>query len=129
MRAQTGRIAEQAVDVNGVTLLAFQAPPGTTGAELRQVVVDSRGSLSADRPVVVVGLAEHDQKVAAVAAVNDVGRGSGYSAQVLLRIALEQVSGRGGGKDDLAQGGGSDPAGIPKALRAVADSVAGTAGP
>lgn len=127
LRAQTGRIADQAVDVSGVSLLTFAAPVGTSGADLRQIVVDARGALPSERASVVVGLAESDGKVAAVAAVNDAAQAAGHSAQVLLRAALEHVGGRGGGKDDLAQGGGSDPAGIPAALSAAAALVRTTA--
>jgi alanyl-tRNA synthetase len=76
----------------------------------------------------VVGVAESEGKVAAVAAVNEAAQSSGHSAQTLLRAALERVGGRGGGKDDLAQGGGSDPSGIPSALDAVAAAVRDTAG-
>jgi alanyl-tRNA synthetase len=128
LRAQTGRIADQAIEVGGVQLLTFAAPAGTSGGDLRQIVVDARGALPADRPCVVVGVAESEGKVAAVAAVNDAAQSSGHSAQTLLRAALERVGGRGGGKDDLAQGGGSDPSGIPAALDAVAAAVRDTAG-
>jgi alanyl-tRNA synthetase len=128
LRAQIGQIADQAQDVSGVSLLTFAAPVGTAGGDLRQIVVDARGALPSDRPSVVVGLAEADGKVAAVAAVNDAARSAGHSAQVLLRAALEQVGGRGGGKDDLAQGGGSDPLGIPAALEAVSGAVRAHAG-
>jgi len=51
-----------------------------------------------------------------VAAVNDAGRARGLSANDLLREAAAAVDGKGGGKDDVAQGGGTNPAGIPDAL-------------
>ena len=38
---------------------------------------------------------------------------------MMLAAALPAVGGRGGGKADVAQGGGSDPAGVPQALSAV----------
>jgi alanyl-tRNA synthetase len=38
------------------------------------------------------------------------------------------VGGRGGGKPDVAQGGGTDPAGIPAALRAGEQAVAAAIG-
>jgi alanyl-tRNA synthetase len=55
-------------------------------------------------------------RVSLVAAVNDGGRERGLSAHELLREAAGAVGGKGGGKDDVAQGGGTDPAGIPRAL-------------
>jgi alanyl-tRNA synthetase len=51
-----------------------------------------------------------------VAAVNDAGRERGLSANDLLREAAVAVGGKGGGKDDVAQGGGTDASGIPRAL-------------
>jgi alanyl-tRNA synthetase len=50
------------------------------------------------------------------AAVNDAGRARGLSANAVLREAAAAVGGKGGGKDDVAQGGGSDASGIPDAL-------------
>ena len=47
----------------------------------------------------------------------------GLSAAAALRAALPAVAGRGGGKDDLAQGGGTDPAGVEAALAAVVEQV------
>ena len=34
----------------------------------------------------------------------------------LVKLAAEQVGGKGGGRPDMAQAGGSDPNGVPKAL-------------
>jgi alanyl-tRNA synthetase len=51
-----------------------------------------------------------------VVAVNDVGRARGLSANDLLREAAPAIDGKGGGKDDVAQGGGTNPAGITRAL-------------
>jgi alanyl-tRNA synthetase len=54
-------------------------------------------------------------------------RDRGLNAGDLLKTAAPLIGGRGGGKPDLAQGGGSDPEGIPGALSAVRDAV-GSAG-
>jgi alanyl-tRNA synthetase len=45
----------------------------------------------------------------------------------VLRAAAAPVGGRGGGKPDVAQGGGTDPAGIPAALQAGEQAVAAAA--
>ena len=57
-----------------------------------------------------------DGKVAAVAAVNDEGRSAGVSANALIRAVGPLIGGKGGGKDDVAQGGGTDPSRIDEAL-------------
>jgi alanyl-tRNA synthetase len=44
-------------------------------------------------------------------------------ANVLLQYVAQQVGGKGGGKPDLAQGGGSDVASLPKALTSVVEWV------
>jgi alanyl-tRNA synthetase len=126
LKSDLSSLAEQAQDVDGVRVLSFAAPAGTAAAELRQVVVDARGRLGDSAPAVVVGLAEADGKVAAIAATNAPARERSLSAQTLLRVALERVGGRGGGKDDLAQGGGADPSGIDDALAAVVAAVRGS---
>jgi len=58
--------------------------------------------------------------------VNPAEQERGVSASDLLKAAAGPVGGRGGGKPDVAQGGGTDPAGIPAALTAVEQAV-GTA--
>jgi len=52
-----------------------------------------------------------------------VARALGLSARDVLQSVLPLVGGRGGGKDDVAQGGGSDPSGIDAALAAVVATV------
>jgi alanyl-tRNA synthetase len=37
----------------------------------------------------------------------------------LVKLAAEKVGGRGGGRPDMAQAGGNDPAGLPEALALV----------
>ncbi len=55
----------------------------------------------------VVLVAAGGERVTLVAAVNDAGRARGLSANALLREAAAAVDGKGGGKDDVAQGGGT----------------------
>ena len=69
-----------------------------------------------------------DGKVSLVAAPNEAGRGAGASANKVLQAALPAVSGRGGGKDDMAQGGGTDVSGIEAAFTAAVESVKASVG-
>jgi len=112
---QAGAFAAAAVDVHGVAYVGVQAPAGTTGDLVRQLALDVRGRLAADRPGVVLVAAGGD-RVTLVAAVNDAARARGLSANALLREAAVAVDGKGGGKDDVAQGGGTKAAGIAEAL-------------
>jgi alanyl-tRNA synthetase len=72
---------------------------------------------------VVVTLSASGEKVAAVAAVNDTAIAAGVQAREVLSATLPAIDGRGGGKGDVAQGGGSDAAGIDKALEAARSAL------
>jgi alanyl-tRNA synthetase len=63
----------------------------------------------ADRPVVVI-------------AVNDAGRGAGLAAGKLVGVAAKALGGGGGGKPDIAQGGGSPNTGANE-VNAAFDAV------
>jgi alanyl-tRNA synthetase len=99
------------------------APAGLSGGDLRSLALDVRGRLG-EKPAAVVLASAADGKVALIAAVNPAAQQRGLSANDLLKAAAGPVSGRGGGKPDVAQGGGTDPAGIPAALQAGEQAVA-----
>jgi alanyl-tRNA synthetase len=62
-------------------------------------------------------------KPAVVVAVNDEARSWGVSANELVKVAAAALGGSGGGKDDVAQGGGADVANVDQALRDVEHAV------
>ena len=66
-------------------------------------------------------------KVSLLVTVNPIGQRAGLSAKDILAAALPAVDGRGGGKDDAAQGGGSNPAGVDAALAAAREYLAARA--
>ncbi|MFL6071541.1 MAG: alanine--tRNA ligase, partial [Actinomycetes bacterium] len=124
--ARRAKLATQLADVTAsaervgeVDLYGFRAPDGLDGAALRDLALSTRAKAGQEHQVAVVVLSVTDDKVAAVATVNDTGQDSGLMARDLLAAALPAVAGRGGGKADVAQGGGSDPSGVDKALEAV----------
>jgi alanyl-tRNA synthetase len=112
---RAGEFSSGVRDVFGFGFVGVQAPDGTPGDLVRSLALDIRGRLPADRPSAVV-VAAGGERVSLVAAVNDEGRSRGLSAAELLREAAPAVGGKGGGKDDVAQGGGSDASGIAEAL-------------
>ncbi len=123
--ASAGQIAAAAQDVGGVQVVAHHAP-GAAGGDVRTLALDVRGRLPQDRPGVVVVLGEAEGKVAAVAAVNEAGQARGLSANDLIRAVGPLLGGKGGGKADVAQGGGTDTARIAEALEVVVAEVART---
>ena len=125
--AAAGTLAGTAHEVGGVTVVTG-SPAGLGGGDLRTLALDVRSRLPGDRPSVVLLASESGGKVALVAALNAAALQRGLSANDLLRAAAPPVGGRGGGKADVAQGGGTDPAGIPAALQAGEQAVATATG-
>jgi alanyl-tRNA synthetase len=125
--AAAGQLAAAATDVDGVAVVTG-SPSGLGGGDLRTLALDVRGRLPGDRPAVVLLASEAGGKVALVAALNTAALERGLSANDVLRAAAAPVGGRGGGKADVAQGGGTDPAGIPAALQAGEQAVATATG-
>ncbi|WP_240044453.1 DHHA1 domain-containing protein, partial [Nocardioides albidus] len=116
-------LAEGAQDVNGVRLVA-QRLDGAGGGDVRTLATDVRARLSGDAPTVVVLIGTSDGKAAIVAALNDAAQARGLAAGELVRAAAPFLDGKGGGKADLAQGGGTDVTRIDEALAAVTAAVA-----
>jgi alanyl-tRNA synthetase len=83
--------------------------------------------VSTEFPVVLVGAAVDSGKVSLLVTVNPIGQQAGFSARDILAAALPAVDGRGGGKADAAQGGGSRPEGVEAALVAAREYLAARA--
>jgi alanyl-tRNA synthetase len=120
-------LAADAVDVNGVKLIALKVD-GANAGDIRTLAMDLRGRLASEQPgaAVVIGVA--DGKVSVVAATNEAARDRGVRANELVGAVTPLLDGRGGGKDDLAQGGGTDATRIDEALAAANAAVALAAG-
>ena len=116
--ANAGGIAEKAVDVDGVAVVAARAA-GAGGNDVRTLAMDVRARFGAERPAVVVILGDADDKVAVVATVNEAGRARGLKAGEFVKALAPVLGGRGGGKDDLAQGGGTEVGKIDEAIALV----------
>jgi alanyl-tRNA synthetase len=120
--AAAGDVAAGAEDLDGVSFVGHRVD-GAGGGDVRRLALDVRGRLPQDRPGVVVVIGVADGKPSVVAATNDRAREAGLSANALVRAASPAIGGRGGGKDDVAQGGGSDPSGVDRALADVRAEV------
>jgi alanyl-tRNA synthetase len=117
--SSAGALAESAEDVGGVALVAAAVPGGVGANDLRALASDVRARLAARPGVVALFSAGEDGKVAFVVATTAAAREQGLAAGKLVPAFAPAVGGRGGGKPDLAQGGGSDPAGVPAAVEAL----------
>jgi alanyl-tRNA synthetase len=121
--ASGGTIAATAVDVNGVQVVA-QRIPGVGGGDARTLAQDVRSRLG-EAPAAVVLFGDADGKVAVVAAVNPAGIAKGVKAGDLIKELAPVVGGRGGGKPDFAQGGGTEVGKIDDAVAKVESLVTG----
>jgi alanyl-tRNA synthetase len=108
-------LAAEAKDVNGVAFVGHHID-GANAGDVRKLALDIRGRLAAGRPGVVAIIGSTDGKPAVVVAVNDEARSKGVSANALVKVAAGVLGGSGGGKDDVAQGGGADSSNVDKAL-------------
>ncbi len=123
-RASAANAASGAELIGKVRLVAQRMAAGMNAGDLRSLVGDIRGKMGAD-PAVVVLIAEgDDQTVPFVVATNPAAQDLGVRANELLQQISSAVDGRGGGKADLAQGSGKNPAGIDAALAAVRAEIA-----
>nr|WP_300045057.1 alanine--tRNA ligase [uncultured Nocardioides sp.] len=116
-------LAAGATQVGPVKVVAHRAD-GAGGGDVRNLAMDVRGRLPQGEPGVVVIIGQADGKVSVVAATNDEARARGLSAGELVRTVGPLLGGKGGGKDDVAQGGGTDASRIDEALALVTREVA-----
>src|SRR4051794_613142 len=121
--AGASELAASAEDVSGIDFVG-RVVDGAGGGDARTLALDVRGRLAPDRPGAVVVIGVQDGKPSVVAAVNDSARSAGVSANALVRSAAGVLGGKGGGKDDVAQGGGSDASRAAEALEAVRRELA-----
>jgi alanyl-tRNA synthetase len=110
-----GDLAGKAQDVNGVLLVAGRVPEGVDANGLRALAMDVRNRLGG-RAGVVALFAEAGDKVSFVVATTGVARDKGLAAGKLVGSFAPAIEGRGGGKPDMAQGGGTKPAGVDDAV-------------
>ncbi|WP_067606357.1 alanine--tRNA ligase [Nocardiopsis listeri] len=120
-----GEIAKGARRHGSTLVVATEAPEGASGDDLRKLVLDVRGRLGEDEPVVVSMTAVPKDRPVVVIATNKAAQKAGIKAGDLVGVAARALGGGGGGKPDIAQGGGSDASKVDEALRAVEARVAG----
>ena len=119
LAASAGKdLAAQAVDVNGIKVLAARID-GVDPKALRETLDQLKDKLGS---AVVLLATEADGKVGLVAGVTK-DLTDRLKAGDLIREAASKVGGKGGGRPDMAQAGGTDPAGLPAALGLVEEWV------
>jgi len=121
--SSAGTLADQAEDVSGIALVAVATPDGIGGNDLRTLAGEVRNRLGG-RPGVVALFSADGPKVSFVVATTAAARDRGLAAGKLVPSFAPAVGGRGGGKPDLAQGGGTNAEGVPEAVVALRGALA-----
>jgi alanyl-tRNA synthetase len=118
--AQVAELESAAKDVKGVKVLAAQVP-GMDREQLRTLVDSLRNKW---KSMVVVLASAEDSNVSIVAGVTK-DLTSKVHAGKLAGAVAQAVGGKGGGRPDMAEAGGKNPAALPAALEDVYKSVEG----
>lgn len=114
----TSDLGGAAIDVDGIRVLASRLE-GFDAKALRDAMDRLKQQLG-DAVIVLAGTA--DGKAALVAGVNGAATGRVKAGELLSHIA-GQIGGKGGGRPDLAQGGGEDGPALATALQGVPEWV------
>ncbi|MEO6169962.1 MAG: DHHA1 domain-containing protein, partial [Lysobacter sp.] len=114
----TADLAGSAIDIAGIKVLAVRLE-GFDAKALRDALDRLRQQLG-DMVVVLAGAS--DGKVTLVAGVNGAAAGKVKAGELLAHVAA-QINGKGGGRPDMAQGGGDDSPALPGVLKGVAEWV------
>jgi alanyl-tRNA synthetase len=117
--SQGGDIAAQAVEVNGAQVLAATID-GADAKVLREAMDQLKGRFKS--AAIVLGSTEGG-KVTLIAGVTPDLTGKIRAGDLVNHVAT-QVGGKGGGRPDMAQAGGTNPAALPEALQSVRSWVA-----
>ena len=107
-------LVNQVQDVGGVSVLA-SVVEGVSGKDLRDIADKLKDKLGT---AIIVLAVVSDDKVSLVAGVTK-DLTDKYQAGKILNHVAQQVGGKGGGRPDMAQGGGTDPSKINQALASV----------
>ncbi|WJG08380.1 alanine--tRNA ligase [Aliiglaciecola sp. LCG003] len=116
MASQAGSdLISSAIEINGVKVLSAKVE-GVEAKSLRNMVDDLKNQLRSS--IIVLGLGQTDKVSLIVGVTADLT--SKVKAGELVNYIANQVGGKGGGRADMAQAGGSKPENLESALASVA---------
>jgi alanyl-tRNA synthetase len=116
--SQGSDLASQAIEIAGIKLLAAKLE-GVDPKSLRDTVDQLKNKLGTSAVLLAV---VNEGKISLVAGVSKDATDR-LKAGDLLKVVAEQVGGKGGGRPDMAQGGGNEPEKLDAALNSVAGWV------
>ena len=113
-----GDLTQDAVEISGIKVLAAKIE-GATASTLRDTLDQCKNKLGTG---VILLAAVEDEKIALVAGVTQDATDRIKAGDVIKHFA-GQLGGKGGGRPDMAQGGGSDVAALPAVLASLPEWV------
>ncbi len=116
--AQGDELLGQAQDINGINVLAAKLE-GADAAVLRETLDKLKDKL---KSAVILLASVNDGKVSLIAGVTADATAK-VKAGELVNFVAQQVGGKGGGRPDMAQAGGTQPEHLAKAIASVSDWV------
>ena len=116
--SQSNDLASQAQDIKGVKVLTANLE-GANAKSLRETLDKLKDKL---KSCIIVLATVEAGKVALIAGVSD-DLTKQVKAGELVNFVAQQVGGKGGGRPDMAQAGGTQPDGLPAALESVASWI------
>lgn len=123
MLSAMASVLEQRTDINGIAVITHDLGDVASADDVRVAVMDLRERLGSTPAVVALtGVAKERPTI--VIATNDAARSKGIKAGALVSVAAKILGGGGGGKPDMAQGGGTDVTQIPHAFDAITAAIA-----
>ena len=118
-----GDLTQDAVEISGIKVLAAKIE-GATASTLRDTLDQCKNKLGTG---VILLAAVENEKIALVAGVTQDATDRIKAGDVIKHFA-GQLGGKGGGRPDMAQGGGSDVAALPAVLASLPEWISGQLG-
>lgn len=117
LRVQATQLLQKMEPVGQVELASFDARTASPDT-VRVVVQDLMNQIQDRKAIVAITTISKERPMIVVGSSKD-AQSAGIKAGDLVRIAAQAMGGGGGGKPNLAQGGGKDPEKVPQALEAI----------
>ena len=118
-KAAAGDVTSEAEDVNGIKVLV-KALSGVDMNGMRDLGDEAKQKLG---EAVILYATENDGKVNLMATATEGAIKKGAHAGNLIKEVASLVGGGGGGRPNMAQAGGKNPAGIPDALKKAKEVI------
>ena len=119
---QTGELINNAETIGDVKFLGVKLPDGVGGGDLRTMAQDLRGRFGETAAVIVLA-SDNGGKVPFAVAATPAAVDKGIKSGAYVGLFGGYIGGKGGGKPDLAQGSGSDAAGIDAGFNALREEL------